>query len=302
MTDMTRKKIKVKKKNRLQKLQDGRKLLKQPVLPLVSMVQFMYQLSGLGTKIADIIAEMSEPIETNYTAYAEPDRLLRRYLKQLQRLETAGQSEEPDMEVVDMSGRPVDAETACTAFLRQRIAEAELEEINSRLCAPCHCRLCCTGPEKAMKQEFFEIPLQDSETVLFALPRHDTVESRERSALASAADDDLLLINGRPFYRRPAPELVHWRNGWSMILPKESSCPALEANGRCSVYSERPQVCRRPQIFSYILEPLEQRGKYMIRNTLLAITDCPYVQSLQEEITAYAAACELDCVLKANKG
>ena len=281
-----------------EELQDGRELLRQPVLPLVSMVQLMYQFSGPGTKVADIIAEMREPITTDSTAYAEPDTLLRRYLEQLQMLEDA----EANAEVVDTSGKPVDAVTARSALIRQGIAEAELEEINSRLCAPCHCRLCCIGPEQAMEQEFFEIPLQDSETELFPLARHDRPESRETSALASAMHDNPLLIKGRPFYQGPAPELVRWRRGWSMILPKKSSCPALEKNGRCTVYTERPQVCRRPQIFGYILEPLEERGKYMLRNTLLAISDCPYVQLLQEEIAAYAAASELDCIFRANKG
>lgn len=282
-----------------EELQQGRELLRQAVLPLVSMVQFMYQLSGPGTKVADIIAEMREPIETGGMTYTEPDTLLGRYLDQLEMLEIGG----PDGNLVDTSGQPVDAVTAANAFVRQAVAEAELEEINSRLCAPCHCRLCCTGPDKDMEQEFFEIPLQDAETELFALPCHDTAESRERTALGSAADDTPLLIKGKPFYQHsPAPQLIHWQNGWSMILPKEMACPALEASGRCSVYSDRPRVCCRPQIFSYILEPLEQSGKYMLRNTLLAVKDCPYVRLLKEEITAYAAASELDCIFKSNKG
>jgi hypothetical protein len=39
-----------------------------------------------------------------------------------------------------------------------------------------------------------------------------------------------------------------------------------------------------------------------LRRTLLAIIDCPYVEVLQEEIAAYAAACELNLVIKRNKG
>ncbi|CAK8724536.1 YkgJ family cysteine cluster protein [Candidatus Electrothrix laxa] len=309
---------KVKKEN----LQDGIALLRQPVLPLVSMVQFMYQLSGPGAKVEDIIAEMTEPIETAYTIYEAPDKLLHGYLHQLQlleKIEGSGMEQQPDgmkSDVVDEAGQPVDAMTACTALINQRIMEAELEKINSRLCAPCNCTLCCVGPEKEMVQEFFEIPLQGSETDLFTLTRHDTAESRSRVALDSTADDDPLQVDERPFYQGAdadqcgtgTPELFHWRNGWSMILPKDSSCPALDKrNGRCNVYSDRPQVCRRPQIFSYILEPLELLGpigqsrKYMLRNSLLAVTDCPYVQFLQDEIATYAAACELDCILKANK-
>ena len=285
-------------------LQAGIDLLKQPVLPLVSMVQFMYQLGGPGTKVEEIVSAMTEPIETAYTIYPEPEGLLRPYLSQLQLLETLGteqQAEELAGEVVDESGQAVDEVTAATGLINQRILETELEEINSLLCAPCHCQLCCIGPDKAMQQEFFEIPLQSTETELFHLPCHDTPESRNSLALDAQADNTPLLIKGRPFYHCSSPELIHWRNGWSMILPKESSCSALEENGRCAVYNERPQICRRPQIFSYILEPLEQGRKYMIRNSLLAVTDCPYVQFLQDNIAAYAAACELDCILKANK-
>ncbi|MCI5180099.1 MAG: hypothetical protein D3911_12415 [Candidatus Electrothrix sp. AW3_4] len=294
--------------------QDGIELLKQPVLPLVSMVQFMYHLSDSKTTIEDIIAEMTQPIETVYTVYPDPAPLLRGYIDQLHLVETP---EKVDIEVVNEAGQPVDAVTACVALMKQRILEAELEEINSLLCVPCHCQLCCVGPEKDMAQEFFEIPLQDAEINLFTLSRHDTPASRSSKAL-DAAENDVFQVNGRPFYQGTAqgstPELFHWQNGWSMILPKEASCPALEQNGRCTVYSQRPQVCRRPQIFSYILEPLPsmeamesmesmgQRRKYRIRNSLLAVTDCPYVQLLQDEIAAYAAASELQCILKANKG
>ncbi|MCI5127672.1 MAG: hypothetical protein D3907_04035, partial [Candidatus Electrothrix sp. AUS3] len=49
------------------------------------------------------------------------------------------------------------------------------------------------------------------------------------------------------------------------------------------------------------MESMGQRRKYRIRNSLLAVTDCPYVQLLQDEIAAYAAASELQCILKANK-
>lgn len=86
-----------------------------------------------------------------------------------------------------------------------------------------------------------------------------------------------------------------------------SSCPNLESQtGRCTVYIDRPKVCRRPQIFSYILEPVTGEDGEIIaqrlRRTLLAIIDCPYVEVLQEEIAAYAAACELNLVIKRNKG
>jgi hypothetical protein len=40
---------------------------------------------------------------------------------------------------------------------------------------------------------------------------------------------------------------------------------------------------------------------YRLRRSLLAITDCPYVRDLRDEIAGYAAACELHLVLKQNK-
>jgi Fe-S-cluster containining protein len=90
-----------------------------------------------------------------------------------------------------------------------------------------------------------------------------------------------------------------------MILPKSSRCPHLEAdNGRCLVYDNRPEVCRRPQIFPYILEKMAgeaERPSYRLRNSLLAVIDCPYVALLQDEIAAYGAACELEVIFKQNK-
>ncbi|MCI5223110.1 MAG: hypothetical protein D3924_10650 [Candidatus Electrothrix sp. AR4] len=291
-----------------EKFQEGLDLLKQPVLPLVSMLQFLFQLSGPQAKIEDIISEMPEPVETAHAVYPHPGNLLRRHLDLLRLLEGDVDSREMgtiELQVVDEASQPLDAMTACAAMISQRILEDELEVINSLLCALCNCTLCCVGPDKAMRQDFFEIPLREQETELFSLTRHDTVTSRSNLAINPDMDDDTLRINGHPLYQNANqgtdPELFRWRNGWSMILPKESSCPALEQNGRCGVYSSRPQVCRRPQIFSYILERTEEPKQYMLRNSLLAVTDCPYVQLLQGEIVAYASACELDCILRENK-
>ena len=91
--------------------------------------------------------------------------------------------------------------------------------------------------------------------------------------------------------------------GWSLILPRESSCPNLATSGRCRVYPDRPQVCRRPQIFPYMVEPMELHGQSILRlrQTLLAVVDCPYVRLLQDEIAAYAAACELEMIFRHNK-
>ena len=113
-----------------------------------------------------------------------------------------------------------------------------------------------------------------------------------------------LQIDGQDFYHRCDMVLIHWRRGWSLILPQESRCPNLEDSGRCLVYPDRPDVCRRPQIFPYVLEPVEHRGQpaFRLRQSLLGVIDCPYVQQLQDEIAAFAAACELEMVFRHNKG
>jgi len=276
--------------------QEGIALLAQPVLPLVSMVQFLY-LTGPFTKVEEVIDEMPEPIETGYALYENPRALLRSHLEHLRMLEGLKSGEEIEHQVVNESGEPVDDMTARASLVSQLIMEDELEAINSVLCGPCGCTLCCTGPSRTMNQEFFEIPLQAEERDLFPVVRHDSSDSRSRRAL----DDEVLQVDGVPFYQLPDPELFRWQSGWSLILPRESSCPGLEENGRCRVYTNRPQVCRRPQIFSYILEEIDQPDQFRLRGSLLAVTDCPYVQVLQEEIAAYAAASELELVLKANK-
>jgi len=277
-------------------LQEGIALLGQPVQPLVSMVQFLY-LTGPFDRVEEVIDEMPEPIETGYALYENPRALLRSHLEHLRMLEGLKSGEEIEHKVVNESGEPVDDMMARASLVSQRIMEDELEAINSVLCGPCGCTLCCTGPNKTMNQEFFEIPLTAEEKELFSVTRHDSADCRSRRAL----DDEVLQVAGVPFYKLQDPGLFHWQNGWSLILPRESSCPGLEENGRCRVYLTRPQVCRRPQIFSYILEKTDKPDQFRLRNSLLAVTDCPYVQVLREEIAAYAAACEMELVLKGNK-
>ena len=152
-----------------------------------------------------------------------------------------------------------------------------------------------------MDQLFFEIPLTDREADLFAVDRFDTEESRRKGPF----DEDDLLCEGLPFYARTTPALVHWQKGWSLILPRQSRCPNLLDSGQCRVYQDRPEVCRRPQIFPYMVERLEDNPErqpvYRIRQSLLAITDCPYVSILRDEIAEYAAASELQLVFNRNK-
>ncbi len=270
-------------------------MLRHPVLPLVSMVEFLY-LTGPFAMVAEVIAELPEPIETGFTRYAHPKELLDGYGECFAVLEQAKQGGEIQA-VLTVDGNRIDAMGAAGAICRQQILTRELERINSLLCAPCGCDLCCIGPDREMEQEFFEIPLADMETRHFAADCYDSDASR----VCRAADTQELILEGQPFYRADAPRLIHWQNGWSMILPRETRCPNLDADsGGCRIYPERPEVCRRPQIFPYILEETAP-GEYRQRDTILAIMDCPYVQQLQDDIAAYGAACELEVIFKRNK-
>jgi Fe-S-cluster containining protein len=283
------------------KYEEGKRLLRQPVMPLVAMVQFLF-MTGPFAAVGEVIDEMPEPIETDRTTYTNPRALLKKYGDILVQYEQLKKGSFPSVEVVDEQGNTVDAFGAACSLIQQQILTRELERINSVLCGPCGCALCCVGPDSSMTQEFFEIPLADNELDLFAVTRYESEESLCRDA----CDDDELFWSGQPFYKIAAPGLFHWRNGWSLILPKDSRCPNLDAGtGACRVYSDRPQVCRRPQIFPYMLEPLasdQENGlSYRLRQALLAIVDCPYVRDLQNDIAEYAAASDLHLVLKKNK-
>lgn len=276
----------------------GIRLLRQPVMPLVSMLQFLY-LTGPFATVAEVIAELPEPIETDRTVYDQPRALLSAYLEALTGLEQMKQGNASQASVVDEDCRPVDPLTAATALIQQQVLTAELEQINSLLCNPCGCTLCCVGPEANMTQEFFEIPLMPKDLNLFPVPCHDNEASRSRRSM----NKDELRVNGVPFYLLAGPQLVHWRTGWSLILPRQSVCPGLEPASRCCrVYAARPLVCRRAQLFPYMVEPMNDGSTTCrIRQSLLAVTDCPYVRDLRDEIADYAAASGLKLVLTRNK-
>lgn len=279
-------------------LQNGVALLAQPVLPLVGMVQFLY-LTGDFARVEEVIDQMPPDIETGYATYADPVSLLQSYADLLQPLVDFKAGRAPEALVVDVDSNPVDAMTATTALVAQRILTRELESINSLLCAPCGCTLCCVGPEAEMRQAYFEIPLQSDESAHFPLERIDTPASRA----ARIEDEPPLRVDGDDFYQRPGPLLIHFQPGWSLVMPTGSRCPHLKSSGRCRIYPLRPQVCRRPQIFPYMVEPIEDGGRtgFRLRQSLLAVVDCPYVGLLKEEISAYAAACELEMIFRQNK-
>ena len=276
-------------------LRVGLDLLRHPVLPLVSMVEFFY-LTGPFATVAEVIAELPEPIETGFAEYAHPKKLLQGYGDCFTLLEQVQQGAKVQT-VLTVDGGRLDGMAAAAVICRQQILTRELERINSLLCGPCGCDLCCTGPDREMEQEFFEIPLAEVETRHFAANRYDSDASRA----CHATDEQELILEGQAFYRADTPRLIHWQGGWSLILPRETRCPNLDADsGGCRIYPDRPEVCRRPQIFPYILEETAP-GEYRQRDTILAIMDCPYVQQLQDDIAAYGAACELEVIFKQNK-
>ena len=275
----------------------GREILARPVLPLVGMVEFLFVTGGFS-RVEEVIDQLPAPIETPYAVYECPGDLLCRHLDILRLLEDGAS---PLPEVLDVDGNPLERGAALDALIRQRVLTRELETVNSALCAPCGCTLCCVGPDQEMRQEFFEIPLTGSESDLFDLARVDSPASRQ----AASGDEPVLTVDGRPFYRCRKPLLVRWRNGWGLILPRKTRCPHLDDQGRCRIYPQRPEVCRRPQIFPYVLEPLapaaDGSARYRLRNALLAVVDCPYVSRLRETIAGYGAACELEVIFRRNK-
>ncbi len=280
---------------------DGVRLLGQPVLPLVSLVADLY-LEGEAVSVAGVLAGLPGSLEVAGRVYDRPREALRGYRNILAGLEALRQPDRADVLVVDENDQLVDPETGLRALVIQNVLTRELERINSLLCAPCGCTLCCIGPDGSMAQEFFEIPLTEAEAERFSLRRCDCEASRARRS----GDPEELMLDGSPFYRAEEPLLVRWRTGWSMILPKLSRCPNLEEQtGRCLVYDTRPEVCRRPQIFPYMVEPLEEDPErtpvYRIRRSLLAVTDCPYVAELAGEIRGYGEACGLQVVFNRNK-
>ena len=276
----------------------GLGLLRQPVLPLVGIVQFIF-LTGDFATVDEVIAQLPEEIETNTALYRDAASALAPYVDLLQPLADLKAGTPLSTRVVGLDGHPVDPMTATMALVGQRILTRELERINSLLCAPCGCTLCCVGPEAAMNQRYFEIPLQPEETAVFPLERIETEGSRTQRI----DDEPVLQVAGRDFFNRMDPVLIRWQPGWSLVLPTASRCPNLEPSGRCRVYPDRPQVCRRPQIFPYVVEPVEDQGSpaFRLRQTLLAVADCPYVRLVQDEIAAYAAACELEMMFRHNK-
>jgi Fe-S-cluster containining protein len=298
--------------------ENGLSLLEKPVLPLVNMVQFLY-LTGPFATLDDVLSRLTKAVELEGVLYENPQRMLIPYAEFLREFEVIKGKKKLSASlpfIVNEKQEPVAKRQALELWIRQQILSQELETINSLLCGPCGCVLCCTGPNSEfdeasgfkgrMKQEYFEIPLAEREVDLFGLHRVDTAESRTMTAQA----DPPLQMDQAPFYKHEMA-LYHWQNGWSLILPEGAVCPQLaQDTKKCRVYAQRPAVCRKPQIFAYVLEKTADTAKrsdgtlipvHMARNMVLAVWDCPYVRKLQDEIGVYAEMCGLEPIFKKSK-
>ena len=298
--------------------ENGLSLLEKPVLPLVNMVQFLY-LTGPFVTLDDVLSRLTKAVELEGVLYENPQRMLIPYAEFLREFEVIKGKKKLSVSlpfIVNEKQEPVAKRQALELWIRQQILSQELETINSLLCGPYGCVLCCTGPNSEfdeasgfkgrMKQKYFEIPLAEREVDLFGLHRVDTAESRTMTAQA----DPPLQMDQAPFYKHEMA-LYHWQNGWSLILPEGAVCPQLtQDTKKCRVYDQRPAVCRKPQIFAYVLEKTADTAKrsdgilipvHMARNMVLAVWDCPYVRKLQDEIGVYAEMCGLEPIFKKSK-
>jgi Fe-S-cluster containining protein len=277
----------------------GLAALRQPILPLVRLVQLLY-LTGPFTAIDEVLCQLTEPIDTGAVVYDNPGNLLTPHLAILKEVERLKVASPLPWLIKDENHNELDLFEAVDAWVSQAILSHELEQINSLLCGPCGCTLCCTGPDRGMSQLFFEIPLAAAEIELFSLPRHDSPATRS----IKSDDEPPFTVDTKPFYET-TQALYHFQAGWSLILPQETKCPHLEpAKGHCQIYPKRPDVCRRPQIFAYILDQTEKTKDlptFIRRQKLLAVWDCPYVQQFQEGIAGYAALCGVEVIFKQNK-
>ena len=284
---------------------NGIELLLHPILPLVRLAGMLY-ITGPFETVSSLLSELSEPVETCGITYEAPSLLLKTYHEDMLPYERLKHPQPGSRIILDENQEGMDPISSLDSWVTQNVLTRELETINSLLCGPCKCNLCCIGPEEHFSQEFFEIPLLPSEIDLFSAPRYNSSFSRA----ATPYDEQTLLLDGEPFHSGQSV-LVNWLTGWSLILPRNSACPNLDSSsGGCRIYPQRPDVCRRPQIFPYMLERERSADRivdgkslpaFIVRNKLLAIWDCPYVKQFQDEIGRYAEMCGLEPVFKENK-
>jgi hypothetical protein len=81
----------------------------------------------------------------------------------------------------------------------QRILTRELEQINSLLCGPCNCTLCCVGPEQRWPRPISRFRCNPAKSNTFSVERIDSPISR-----ALRVDDEPSLQVGQPRFFRPS--------------------------------------------------------------------------------------------------
>lgn len=281
----------------------GLERLAKPAWPLIRLVQFLF-LTGPFSAVSEVVAELNEPIETS-VRYEEPAKTLTSYLDLLGEFERLKAPAPASYAILDGSGNPLPQMEAIELWVAQQVVVRELDAINSLLCGPCRCTRCCIGPCHELRQLFFEIPLAPTETDLFPLPKIDTPETRQ----LTSNSEPPLQVEGRPFYDQGAA-IYRWRSGWSMILPRNATCPHLLPSPACAIYSARPEVCHRPPIFAYVIDRADEAAgatrcssvpAFRPQRKILAIWDCPCIKRFQHEIAAYAQLCELEPIFMENK-
>lgn len=274
----------------------------QPIWPLAEFLGFIYMASPYEDP-HELFAELPFPIELKGSIQYENLDCVEPYKSELLDFIRAVKGQfKPDLpDIYDVSGNKLDFFQALHLFFKQIFIEKELFFLNARFCASEHCMLCCEGPSQSSQKIFWEIPLADAETSSFDCPGYASEESLKKTS------EDGLLIDNIPFYELQKPAIIHWSSGPSLILPKGVRCPNLKANGRCEKYETRPYTCRKPQVFSYILDtsPLSPSGKlknsFVARDSLLAVWDCPYVKRLKDDMAQYASLCDTEIIFIENK-
>ncbi len=210
--------------------EQGLSRLKKPVLPLVNMVQFLY-LTGPFETIEEVLSRLTKSVELEGVLYENPQGMLKPYATLLKEFEVIKGKKKLSAGlpfIINEKEEPVAKRQALELWIKQQIISQELETINSLLCGPCGCVLCCTGPNSGfdeasgfkgkMKQEFFEIPLEDNEVDLFGLKRIDTEDSRTMTAQS----DPPLQLEQTPFYKHEMA-LYHWKMAGVLCCRKVQS-------------------------------------------------------------------------------
>ncbi len=277
-------------------------IFQKPIWPLVEFSGFLYMATPFEEP-QQLFEEMPFPLELKGSLVYESLECIEPYKTELFDflLAIKGQFKSSLPYLFDISGQKLDYFSTIHFFFKQIVLEKELLHINSLLCAESYCTLCCEGPSKEAEKLFWEIPLSGKETDLFDCQVISTDKSRGKTS------EDELLIDGSPFYELEKPAIIFWSSGPALILPKGVRCPNLHTNGLCKRYETRPYTCKKPQVFSYILDtsPLSPAGKdknsFTVRNSVLAVWDCPYVKRLKDDIATYVTLCDAEMVFMENK-